>query len=150
MDAISAGINLNRRYRDQSITKLSKVMLAVSTYTETGSLANIKQAREAEPYLAMFEDDWATGQILRQYINGKHKYENAKANGKVRVGEKRRWTSPTNSFVNKPSTDDEIERASSDDHDDNSHTGDDNGSDKFDDDWAGFTHNWQDDVSDGE
>jgi hypothetical protein len=56
-------------------------------------LANTRQAREAEPYLAKFEDDWATGQILRQYINGKHKYENAKANGKVKCGGKRIGTS---------------------------------------------------------
>jgi hypothetical protein len=58
-------------------------------------LANVNQAKEAEPYLTRFEDDWATGQILRQYINGKHKYETAKAKGKVKIGEKRRCTSPT-------------------------------------------------------
>lgn len=56
------------------------------------ALANTRQAREVEPYLARFEDDWATGQILRQYINGRRKYENAKANGKVKVGEKRKKT----------------------------------------------------------
>lgn len=56
-------------------------------------LVNIQQAREVEPYLARFEDDWATGQILRQYINGKRKYETAKANGKAKVGGKRKRTS---------------------------------------------------------
>jgi len=43
-----------------------------------------------ELYLAKFEDDWVTGKILCQYINGKQKYENAKANGKVEVGEKQK------------------------------------------------------------
>ena len=67
----------------------------------------MKQAREAEPYLAKFEDDWATGQILRQYINGKQKYENAKANGKVNIGGKGRRTSAT-----RPSpSNDEIDQA---------------------------------------
>jgi hypothetical protein len=83
--AISAGIDLGHRYKDQSITKLSKLVLAVSVYAMGRPLAKLKQAREAEPYLAMFEDDWATGQILRQYINGRRKYENAKASGKVAV-----------------------------------------------------------------
>jgi hypothetical protein len=83
------------------------------------SLANIKQAREAEPYLANFEDDWATGQILRQYINGKQKYENAKANGRVRVGEKRKRTTSAGPLANKrtkrlPSPNDEVERGSLD------------------------------------
>ena len=77
-------------------------------------LANIQQAREAEPYLAKFEDDWATGQILHQYINGKQKYESAKANGRVRVGEKRKRTSPTGPNKRRqqlPSSGGEIERA---------------------------------------
>jgi len=87
--AISAGIDFGRRYKDQSITKLAKLMVAVSTCPKRVPSTNIKQAREMEPYLARFEDDWATGQIVRQYINGKQKYENAKANGKVKVGEKR-------------------------------------------------------------
>ncbi len=87
--AIAIGIDLGRMYKDQSITKLAKLKVAVSTCSEGVPLAHIKQAREAEPYLAKFEDDWATGQILRQYINGKQKYENAKANGKVKVGGKR-------------------------------------------------------------
>jgi hypothetical protein len=64
-------------------------------------LANIQQAREAEPYLAKFEDDWATGQILCQYINGKQKYESAKANGRVRVGEKRKRTGSASPIANK-------------------------------------------------
>ncbi|KIM87081.1 hypothetical protein PILCRDRAFT_4301 [Piloderma croceum F 1598] len=66
--AIGAGIDLSCKYKDQSITKMAKLMLA---------------AKEVEPYLAKFEDNWATGQILRQYINGKHKYEAAKARGTV-------------------------------------------------------------------
>jgi hypothetical protein len=69
-------------------------MVAVSLCAKGMQLANVKQAREAEPYLARFEDDWATGQILRQYINGKQKYEKAKANGRVKVGGKRERTSP--------------------------------------------------------
>ena len=93
--AIGAGIDLGRRYKDQSITKLAKLMVAVSLYTKGMPLAKVKQAREAEPYLARFEDDWATGQILRQYINGKQKYENAKANGRVTVGGKRKRANPT-------------------------------------------------------
>ena len=86
--AIGAGIDFSRRYKDQSITKLAKLMVAASTCPKRVPSTNIKQAREAELYLARF-DDWATGQIIRQYINGKQKYENAKANGKVKVGEKR-------------------------------------------------------------
>src|ERR1700729_3634761 len=75
----------------------------------------MKQAREAEPYLAKFEDDWATGQILRQYINGKQKYENAKANGKVNIGGKGRRTSAT-----RPSpSNDEIDQATLTGNDDN-------------------------------
>jgi hypothetical protein len=108
--AISAGLDLGRTYKDQSITKLSKLMLAVSLYgkTERVALANIKQARETEPYLARFEDDWATGQILRQYINGKQKYENAKANGKVKVGGKRNNTSPSEENIEQtPKSDDD-------------------------------------------
>lgn len=38
-----------------------------------------QQAREKEPYLKRFSDDWATGEILRQFINGKRKGENTKA-----------------------------------------------------------------------
>lgn len=105
--------------------------------------------------LAMFEDDWATGQILRQYINGKRKYENAKVNGKAKVGGKRRWTSPTNSVANEhvdwlPSMGDEIESASFD-------NGNDGGGDEYDDNdggdddgWVGFTYSSQVDASDGE
>ena len=43
----------------------------------------INQAREAEPYLARFEDDWATGEIVRQFINGRRKTENVKAKKQV-------------------------------------------------------------------
>jgi hypothetical protein len=63
------------------------------------TLANSIQAREAEPYLAKFQDDWATGQILRQYINGKQKYENAKAKGMT--GGKRKRTSSASPGANK-------------------------------------------------
>jgi hypothetical protein len=61
-------------------------MVAVSVRASRRPRANFTQAREAEPYLTRFEDDWATGQIIRQYINGKRKYENAKASGKVKNG----------------------------------------------------------------
>jgi hypothetical protein len=91
--AIAAGLDMDRTYKDQSITKLSKLMLAVGAYAKMVTSANSKQAREAEPYVAIFEDDWATGQILRQFINGRHKYENAKQNGKVKVGGKRKLAS---------------------------------------------------------
>jgi phage gp36-like protein len=126
--AISAGIDLGRRYKDQSITKLSKLMHAVSLYGKTMrmALADIKQARETEPYLAKFEDDWATGQILRQYINGKQKYENAKANGKVTVGRKRNKTSPS---------DDDIEQATSNSEGDNNGGGSEGG-----DKWLGLNY----------
>jgi hypothetical protein len=40
--AIGAGIDLGRRYKDQSITKLSKLMHAVSVYARSLALANIK------------------------------------------------------------------------------------------------------------
>jgi len=99
--AIQAGIDLDRNYKDQSITKLAKLVIAVSAMAKSVSLANIKKAREAEPYLAKFEDDWATGQILRQYINGRHKYENAKANGKLKVGGKRRWAGSSDPVASK-------------------------------------------------
>ena len=55
--AIGAGIDLGRKYKDQSITKLSKLMLAVSERLKVLLLANVNQAKEAEPYLARFEDD---------------------------------------------------------------------------------------------
>jgi hypothetical protein len=136
--ATSAGIDLGRRYKDQSITKLAKLMLAVSAYPKGIPLANIKQAREAEPYLANFEDDWATGQILRQYINGKQKYENAKANGRVRVGEKRKRTSSASPIPNKrtkrlPSPNDEVEWGGLDC---NSNNNDEHGEDEVE--WTGF------------
>ena len=92
--AIGAGIDLGRRYKDQSITKLSKLMVAVSVNVLERPFANFKQAREAEPYLARFEDDWATGQILRQYINGRRKYENAKASENVKAGVTRKGMVP--------------------------------------------------------
>jgi len=45
--AISIGIDLGRRYKDQSTTKLSKLMLAVSGQVhERLRSANVKQARE--------------------------------------------------------------------------------------------------------
>jgi hypothetical protein len=100
------------------------------------TLANLKQAREAEPYLAKFEDDWATGQILRQYINGKRKYENAKANEKVKVGVKRKSTSPPSPSAHKRAkrlpnspSDEEIGRRS----DDNSGSSEDD-----EDEWTGI------------
>ena len=83
---IGASIDLGRRYKDQSITKLSKLMVAVSVYVLGRPLTNFKQAREAEPYLVRFEDDWAMGQMLCQYINGIQKYENSKASGRVKAG----------------------------------------------------------------
>jgi hypothetical protein len=88
------------------------------------SLANIEQAREAEPYLARFEDDWATGQILRQYINGKRKYENTK----VKDGGKRNKTSPR---------DNDIEKATS-----NTDSDDDSGGseDEDEDEWFGLNY----------
>jgi len=101
--AIRAGIDLGRNYKDQSITKMAKLVIAVSAFAKRVPLANIKKAREAEPYLARFEDDWATGQILRQYINGRHKYENAKANGKLKVGVKRGYAGPSGPATSKRS-----------------------------------------------
>jgi len=99
--AIGAGIDFGRRYKDQSITKLSKLMVAVSVYVLGRPLANFKQAREAEPYLARFEDDCVTGQIIRQYINGKRKYENAKASGRVKAGVTRKgMMRPTSDNMN--------------------------------------------------
>ena len=41
-------------------------------------LANSNQAREAELYLAWFQDDWARGEIVCQFINGRHKFETVK------------------------------------------------------------------------
>jgi hypothetical protein len=99
--AIRAGIDLDRNYKDQSITKLAKLVIAVSAMAKVASLTNFKKAREAEPYLAKFEDDWATGQILRQYINGRHKYENAKSNGKLKVGGKRGWAGSSGPVASK-------------------------------------------------
>jgi hypothetical protein len=113
--AIGAGIDLGRRYKDQSITKLAKLMVAVSTRAKCKRMppTNVKQAREAEPYLAKFEDDWATGQILRQYISGKQKYENAKAKGTVKVGGKRKRSSSTSPALELlPNPNGEIERES--------------------------------------
>jgi len=80
-------------------------------------LANFKQAREAEPYLARFEDDWATGQIVRQYINGKRKYENAKASGAM-TGMTWKGTIPTGPIM-RPISDDNM-RTSLGDRDGNS------------------------------
>jgi len=80
-------------------------------------LANFKQAREAEPYLARFEDDWATGQIVRQYINGKQKYENVKASGAMTVGMTRKGTIPTGPIM-RPISDDNM-RMSLEDRDGN-------------------------------
>jgi hypothetical protein len=37
--AISAGIDLGRRYKDQSITKLAKLMLAVSAYPKGDAIS---------------------------------------------------------------------------------------------------------------
>ncbi len=42
--AIGAGIDFGRRYKDQSITKLAKLMVAVSTCPKRVPLTNIKQA----------------------------------------------------------------------------------------------------------
>jgi hypothetical protein len=90
--AIVAGIDPGCKYKDQSITKLAKLMQAVSERVEGLCVADSKQARESEPYLARFEDDWVTGQILRRYINGKRKYESAKANGMRNSGDKQQRT----------------------------------------------------------
>lgn len=88
-------------------------MLAVSVCAMgRPSLAKLKQAREAEPYLAIFEDDWATGQILHQYINGKRKYENAKASGKVTVRAERHRMAFRGPIVQLPSDNDEVEDGS--------------------------------------
>jgi hypothetical protein len=105
-------------------------------------LADTKQAREAEPYLAQFEDDWATGQILRQYINGKHKYENAKAGGKVKIGGKRKRATATYVSSEQPPVDDETGRGL-DNIDNNGNSDIDNiGSDNYEeeDEWTGIRH----------
>jgi len=83
--AISTGIDLSHQYKDHSITKLSKLVLAVSVYIMGRPLAKLKKAREAKPYLSMFEDDWAICQILCQHTDSRRKYENAKVSWKVAV-----------------------------------------------------------------
>ena len=67
-----------------------------------------------------FEDDWATGLILRQYINGKQKYENAKASGKATVRgnlKRKRGLTPLSSNKRSkrlPPADNEMEEMGSD------------------------------------
>jgi hypothetical protein len=118
-------------------------MLAVSVCLDAVPLANVRQAKEAEPYLARFEDDWATGQILRQYINGKHKYEAAKARGQAKIGKKRTCTSlasPNKRMRLRPSgEEDEIDRVSSDgsNSDDDQAGGNDGEYEGDEDEWTG-------------
>jgi hypothetical protein len=64
---------------------------------------------------------------LRQYINGRHKYEKAKANGKVNIGRKERRITATPSPSN-----DRIAQASPAVSSDNSGYG------SEDEEWAGF------------
>jgi hypothetical protein len=105
---------------------------------------NVKQAREAEPYLARFEDDWATGQILRQYLNGKHKYEATKASGKVKMGGKQKQTTPGSPLqVSTGDSDNEINQANYGGR--NGGCDDDRMSDddeEYNDEWVGFTDDY--------
>jgi hypothetical protein len=114
-------------------------------------LANCKQAKEVEPYLARFEDDWVTGQILRQYINGRRKYDTAKANGMGNSGDKRQRMSAS-------VTDQRINRhrrsVGSEGGGDNSSDNEMDGSNGFDktnsdydndDEWTGIHDAWSDD-----
>ena len=66
------------------------MLLSVSAGAKEKSSAKIQQAREAEPYLVRFKNDWATGEIICQFINSRWQYEVAKANGKTgRMKQKR-------------------------------------------------------------
>jgi hypothetical protein len=117
-------------------------------------LANCKQAKEVEPYLARFEDDWVTGQILRQYINGRRKYETAKANGMENGGDKRQRmsvASVTDQRINRHRHSVGSEKGGGDNGSDNEMDGS-SGFDKtgsnYDDEWTGIDHGsfaWSDD-----
>jgi hypothetical protein len=63
-------------YRKQSITSLGNLFSVVCVTrrifrTPTNS---IHQARDVHPYLARFENDWATADIVKQYLCNHHKY----------------------------------------------------------------------------
>jgi len=63
--AISIGIDLGRRYKDQSTTKIIKANACCEWASGMKGCGQLMSSRpEVEPYLARFEDDWATGQIL--------------------------------------------------------------------------------------
>jgi len=53
----AGGLDFSAPYRRQNTVKLGKLLVAVSLCPAPRDLANSNQAREAEPYLARFQDD---------------------------------------------------------------------------------------------
>jgi hypothetical protein len=62
-------------YRRQPVTELGNLFTVVSCSTFASSfMLTTCQARERQPYLAQFENDWATADIVKQFLRSRRKY----------------------------------------------------------------------------
>jgi hypothetical protein len=72
----TARLDMKLDYRKQSVTSLGNLFSVVRVtrrifHTPANSA---DQARDVHPYLARFENDWATGDIVKQYLRNRRKY----------------------------------------------------------------------------
>jgi hypothetical protein len=63
-------------YRKQNVTNLGNLftVVRVTEWVVHMPADYTDQARDVHPYLARFENDWATADIVKQYLRNRRKY----------------------------------------------------------------------------
>jgi hypothetical protein len=61
---------------ESSLSLISEIfsLSSVASLFSLSSILTTCQARERQPYLAQFENDWATADIVKQFLRSRRKY----------------------------------------------------------------------------
>lgn len=61
---------------ESSLSQTSEIfsLSSVASLFSLSSILTTCQARERQPYLAQFENDWATADIVKQFLRSRRKY----------------------------------------------------------------------------
>lgn len=71
----TARLDMKLDYRKQNVSNLGNLFTVVRLNRwMVRASANYEQARDIHPYLARFENDWATADIVKQYLRNRRKY----------------------------------------------------------------------------
>ena len=75
--AHAARLDLSRPYRNvraEDLTKIFSSVRGMFVFLLLSQLSLSIQARKIHPYLSRFENDWATAEILKQYLSSVRRY----------------------------------------------------------------------------